>query len=53
MVQCDYEAGYLSLQSLVGLIEGAGQADRTLSSYTVTAETMFEDPMDQILFPIS
>ena len=53
VVQCDYEAGYLSLQSLVGLIEGAGQADRTLSSYTVTAETMFEDPMDQILFPIS
>lgn len=53
VVQCDYEAGYLSLQSLLGLIEGAGQKDHVLDSYVVTAETMFEDPMNQILFPIS
>ena len=53
VVQCDYNAGYLSLLSLLGLIEGAVQEDRVLESYVVTAENMFDDPMDQILFPIS
>lgn len=52
VVQNDYEAGYLSLLRLVGALNGRPQSDATLECYTVTAENMFTDPIDQILFPI-
>ena len=51
VVQSDYEAGYLSLLSVLETLEGRRPEDQTLDCYTVTAENMFTDPMDQILFP--
>lgn len=53
VVQSDYDLGYLSIQRLVGALEGKSQEDVTLGCYTVTQETMFTDPLDQILFPIA
>lgn len=51
VVQSDYEVGYLSLLSLLDALEGTPPQDQLLSCYTVTAENMFSDPLDQILFP--
>ena len=34
-------------------LEGRRPEDQTLDCYTVTAENMFTDPMDQILFPVA
>lgn len=51
-VQSDYDAGYLSLLSVIAQLEGERQENRVLESYVATAENMFTDPMDQILFPI-
>ena len=51
VVQSDYEAGYLSVQGVLDALEGSSPQDRDLACYTVTAETMFTDPLDQILFP--
>ena len=53
MVQSDYDAGYLSLLSVLEALDGAQPEDQTLDCYTVTAENMFTDPMDQILFPVA
>lgn len=52
VIQSDYDAGYLSLLSVVEALEGSQPEDQTLDCYTVTAENMFTDPMDQILFPV-
>ena len=41
----------VDLQNL--LREGRRPEDQTLDCYTVTAENMFTDPMDQILFPVA
>ena len=51
-VQSDYDAGYLGLLSVIAQLEGERQENRVLESYVATAENMFTDPMDQILFPI-
>lgn len=51
VVQSDYEAGYLSLLSVLEALENGRPQDQTLDCYTVTAENLFTDPMDQILFP--
>ena len=51
-VQSDYDAGYLGLLSVIAQLEGERQKNRVLESYVATAENMFTDPMDQILFPI-
>lgn len=53
VVQSDYDAGYLSLLSVLEALEGKQPEGRTLDSYTVTLENLFSDPMDQILFPVS
>ena len=53
VVQSDYDAGYLSLLSILEALEGTYPEDQTLDCYTVTAENMFTDPMDQILFPMA
>lgn len=53
VVQSDYDAGYLSLLSVLEALDGAQPEDQTLDCYTVTAENMFTDPMDQILFPVA
>lgn len=52
VIQSDYDAGYLSLLSILEALEGGRPEDQTLDCYTVTAENMFTDPMDQILFPV-
>ena len=51
VVQSGYDAGYLSLLRLLEALEGGKPQDQTLDCYTATAENMFTDPMDQILFP--
>ena len=38
--------------SVIAQLEGERQKNRVLESYVATAENMFTDPMDQILFPI-
>ena len=53
VIQSDYDAGYLSLLSVLETLEGRRPEDQTLDCYTVTAENMFTDPMDQILFPVA
>lgn len=53
VVQSDYDAGYLSLLSVLEALDGAQPEDQTLNCYTVTAENMFTDPVDQILFPVA
>lgn len=53
VVQSDYDAGYLSLLSVLEALDGAQPEDQTLDCYTVTAENMFTDPLDQILFPVA
>ena len=53
VLQSDYDAGYLSLLSVLEALDGAQPEDQTLDCYTVTAENMFTDPMDQILFPVA
>lgn len=53
VVQSDYDAGYLSLLSVLKALDGAQPEDQTLDCYTVTAENMFTDPLDQILFPVA
>ena len=53
VVQSDYDAGYLSLLSILEALDGEQPEDQTLDCYTVTAENMFTDPMDQILFPMA
>ena len=53
VVQSDYDAGYLSLLSVLEALEGRRPEDQTLDCYTVTAENMFTDPVDQILFPMA
>ena len=53
VIQSDYDAGYLSLLSILEALDGTQPEDRVLDCYTVTAENMFTDPMDQILFPVS
>ena len=53
VLQSDYDAGYLSLLSVLERLEGGQPQDRVLDCYTVTAENMFTDPMDQILFPVT
>ena len=53
VVQSDYDAGYLSLLSVLEALDGAQPEDQTLDCYTVTAENMFTDPVDQILFPVA
>ena len=53
MVQSDYDAGYLSLLSVLESLDGVQPEDQILDCYTVTAENMFSDPMDQILFPVA
>ena len=52
VIQSDYDAGYLSVLRLVGAMQGLAQNDVVLDCYTVTAENMFTDPVDQILFPV-
>lgn len=52
VVQSDYDAGYLSLLSVLGVLEGKKTADRTLDCYCVRAGNLFTDPMEQILFPV-
>ena len=53
VIQSDYDAGYLSLLSVLETLEGRRPEDQTLDCYTVTAENMFTDPIDQILFPVA
>ena len=53
VVQSDYDAGYLSLLSVLEALDGARPEDQTLDCYTVTAENMFTYPMDQVLFPVA
>lgn len=53
VVQSDYDAGYLSLLSVLEALDGTQPEDQTLDCYTVTAENMFTDPLDQILFPVA
>lgn len=53
VVQSDYDAGYLSLLSVLESLNGVQPEDQILDCYTVTAENMFTDPMDQILFPVA
>lgn len=53
VVQSDYDAGYLSLMSLLAALDGEKPQDQVLACYTVTAENMFTDPIDQILFPVA
>lgn len=53
VVQSDYDAGYLSLLSVLEALDGAQPEDQILDCYTVTAENMFTDPLDQILFPVA
>ena len=52
VVQSDYDAGYLRVKRLVSALQGRAQDNVTLDCYTVTAENMFTDPIDQILVPI-
>ena len=53
VIQSDYDAGYLSLLSVLEALENRQAEDQVLDCYTVTAENMFTDPMDQILFPVT
>ena len=53
VVQSDYDAGYLSLLSVLEILEGSRPGDQILDCYTVTAENMFTYPMDQLLLPVS
>ena len=52
MVQSSYDAGYLSLLSVLGVLEGKRQEDRVLDCYTVRADNLFTYPTEQILFPV-
>lgn len=52
VVQSDYEAGYLCLSGVLLALEGRRASDRVLDCYTVTRQTLFSDPLEQILFPI-
>ena len=53
VVQSDYNAGYLSLMSVIDRLKGSARQDVTLESFTVTKENMFNEPLVQMLFPIS
>lgn len=53
VVQSDYDAGYLSLLSVVESLGGAVPMSVALECYTVTAENLFTEPLVQMLFPIS
>lgn len=50
VVQSDYDAGYLSLTSLVRKITQGATRDAVLESYTATGENMLQEPMINILF---
>ena len=49
----DYTAAYTAVIAALGAAEGHATANMTLESYLVTADSMYEDPLSQILFPIS
>ncbi len=50
LVQSDFDAGYLSLSRVVGLLTQEKTENAVLESYTATSENMFEFPMSDILF---
>lgn len=49
----DYAAAYTAVVAAIASAEGEPTANVTLESYLVTADSMYEDPLSQILFPIS
>lgn len=50
VVFSDYDAGYLSLSQVAARLSRGEAPSVTLESYTATRETMFEEPMINILF---
>lgn len=53
IVQSDYNAGYLSLMSVIDRLGGSEPESVTLESFLVTKENLFTEPLVQMLFPIS
>jgi len=49
----DYAAAYTAVIAALASAEGTPTENVTLESYLVTADSMYEDPLSQILFPIS